>query len=138
MTPRNTESPRDLVESYLDRGLKLCFWPGTGDWKGPRERDWLEKAKAGQYTLADYKEGDRVGILHGVEASPGKFVVDVDIDWGPGVEVAKATIDRAVEYVRKCQNPDGGFRYQLDNGGSAWPRSARCRPLPGWRAMNQP
>ncbi len=41
-----------------------------------------------------------------------------------GIEVAKTTIDRAVEYVRKCQNPDGGFRYQLDNGGSAWPRSA--------------
>lgn len=41
-----------------------------------------------------------------------------------GIEVAKKTIDRAVEYVRKCQNPDGGFRYQLDNGGSAWPRSA--------------
>lgn len=41
-----------------------------------------------------------------------------------GIEVAKHTIDKAVEYVRKCQNPDGGFRYQLDNGGSAWPRSA--------------
>lgn len=41
-----------------------------------------------------------------------------------GVEVAKEVIDKAVEYVRKCQNPDGGFRYQLDMGGSAWPRSA--------------
>jgi hypothetical protein len=41
-----------------------------------------------------------------------------------GIEVAKEVIDKAVEYVRKCQNPDGGFRYQLDMGGSAWPRSA--------------
>ena len=42
-----------------------------------------------------------------------------------GLEVPKETIDKAVEYVRNCQNPvDGGFRYQLDSGGSAWPRSA--------------
>ncbi|MEM1330910.1 MAG: prenyltransferase/squalene oxidase repeat-containing protein [Planctomycetota bacterium] len=41
-----------------------------------------------------------------------------------GIEVDSSVIDRAVEYVRACQNPDGGFRYQLDGGSSAWPRSA--------------
>lgn len=41
-----------------------------------------------------------------------------------GLEVSKETIDRAVEYVRQCQNPDGGFKYQLESGQSAWPRSA--------------
>jgi hypothetical protein len=41
-----------------------------------------------------------------------------------GIETPKETIDRAVEYVRRCQNPDGGFKYQLTSGGSAWPRSA--------------
>jgi prenyltransferase beta subunit len=41
-----------------------------------------------------------------------------------GIDVPKETIDRAVEYVRRCQNPDGGFRYQLNQGMSAWPRSA--------------
>jgi hypothetical protein len=41
-----------------------------------------------------------------------------------GIEVPKETIDKAVEYVRKCQNPDGGFRYQDTTGVSAWPRSA--------------
>ena len=41
-----------------------------------------------------------------------------------GLEVDKAVIDRAVEYVRRCQNPDGGFKYQLETGTSAWPRSA--------------
>ena len=41
-----------------------------------------------------------------------------------GLEVNKNVIDRAVEYVRACQNPDGGFRYQLVSGPSAWPRSA--------------
>lgn len=41
-----------------------------------------------------------------------------------GLEVPKETIDRAVKYVRQCQNPDGGFRYQLVEGESAFPRSA--------------
>ncbi|MCW5764763.1 MAG: terpene cyclase/mutase family protein [Phycisphaeraceae bacterium] len=41
-----------------------------------------------------------------------------------GIEVPKSVIDRAVEYIRKCQNPDGGFKYQSDTGVSAWPRSA--------------
>jgi hypothetical protein len=41
-----------------------------------------------------------------------------------GIEVSKQTIDRAVDYVRRCQNPDGGFKYQLESGGSGWPRSA--------------
>ncbi|MFG0306969.1 MAG: prenyltransferase/squalene oxidase repeat-containing protein [Phycisphaerales bacterium JB040] len=41
-----------------------------------------------------------------------------------GIEVAAETIDNAVEYVRNCQNPDGGFKYQLEGGISAWPRTA--------------
>jgi len=42
-----------------------------------------------------------------------------------GITVPKQTIDRAIAYVRQCQNPaDGGFRYMLNAGGSAFPRSA--------------
>jgi hypothetical protein len=41
-----------------------------------------------------------------------------------GIKVAKRTIDNAVQYVRACQNPDGGFKYMLQAGGSAWPRTA--------------
>lgn len=41
-----------------------------------------------------------------------------------GLEIDRQVIDRAVEYVRQCQNPDGGFKYQLESGSSAWPRSA--------------
>jgi len=41
-----------------------------------------------------------------------------------GLEIDKKVIDRAVEYVRQCQNTDGGFKYQLESGTSAWPRSA--------------
>lgn len=43
-----------------------------------------------------------------------------------GIKVEKDVIDRAVAYVRKCQNADGGFSYMLTGGGggSAFPRSA--------------
>lgn len=41
-----------------------------------------------------------------------------------GIKVPRETIDKAVEYVRKCQNRDGGFRYMSQPGGTAWPRTA--------------
>ena len=41
-----------------------------------------------------------------------------------GIKVEKEIIDKAVEYVRKCQNADGGFRYMANSGNSAFPRSA--------------
>ena len=41
-----------------------------------------------------------------------------------GLDVSKKVIDRAVQYARTLQNPDGGFRYQMMTGPSAWPRSA--------------
>ncbi len=41
-----------------------------------------------------------------------------------GIEVSSDVIDKAVEYVKRCQNADGGFRYQERAGTSAWPRSA--------------
>jgi hypothetical protein len=41
-----------------------------------------------------------------------------------GIYVDKAVVDNAVQYVRQSQNPDGGFRYMLSSGGSAFARSA--------------
>ena len=45
-----------------------------------------------------------------------------------GIKVDRETIDKAVEYVRKCQNPDGGFSYMSNRnmgmGGSGFERSA--------------
>lgn len=41
-----------------------------------------------------------------------------------GIKVPRETIDRAVQYIRECQNPDGGFKYMRRTGASDWPRSA--------------
>jgi hypothetical protein len=42
-----------------------------------------------------------------------------------GISVSKETIDRGVQYIEKCQNPDGGFRYRIfDAQESRFARSA--------------
>ena len=41
-----------------------------------------------------------------------------------GIYVSNETIDRCTDYVKRCQNPDGGFTYQLPNGESRFPRTA--------------
>lgn len=41
-----------------------------------------------------------------------------------GIYVPRSTVDKCIEYVRRSQNADGGFRYMLTAGPSAFPRSA--------------
>ncbi|MBQ9455274.1 MAG: terpene cyclase/mutase family protein [Thermoguttaceae bacterium] len=41
-----------------------------------------------------------------------------------GISVPSETVQRGVEYLLKCQNSDGGFRYRLTPGPSAYPRTA--------------
>lgn len=45
-----------------------------------------------------------------------------------GIKVDRDMIDKAIAYVRRCQNPDGGFSYVANNrgggGGSGFERSA--------------
>jgi hypothetical protein len=41
-----------------------------------------------------------------------------------GIHVPRSTVERCTDYVRKCQNADGGFRYQMHQGVSQFPRSA--------------
>jgi len=41
-----------------------------------------------------------------------------------GLGVPRETIDRCIDYVKRSQNADGGFMYQLQGGESAFARSA--------------
>ena len=42
-----------------------------------------------------------------------------------GIKVEKDVIDKSIQYVKRCQNPDGGFSYMAGQGsGSGFPRSA--------------
>ncbi|MCC6492949.1 MAG: terpene cyclase/mutase family protein [Pirellulales bacterium] len=50
-----------------------------------------------------------------------------------GVAVPRETIDRSVDYVRRCQNEDGGFRYMIAEGP---PVSGFARTAAGLVALN--
>jgi squalene cyclase len=41
-----------------------------------------------------------------------------------GIKVPAATIERAIQYIVDCQNPDGGFKYMRTAGASGWARTA--------------
>ena len=41
-----------------------------------------------------------------------------------GIEVPNETIDNCIDYVRRSQNPDGGFMYMVSGGESGFARSA--------------
>lgn len=41
-----------------------------------------------------------------------------------GIKVPSETVDKSIDYVKRSQNADGGFRYMLPPGESAFPRSA--------------
>jgi hypothetical protein len=41
-----------------------------------------------------------------------------------GLYVPRETVDNCIRYCQLSQNPDGGFRYMLQGGASAFPRSA--------------
>jgi predicted P-loop ATPase len=79
-------TPAETVKTYFEQNFRCVFWPQVGDLKGPTEKDWPRK----QYT--EYREGDRVGLITGVEVAPGRFLHDVDIDWAPGSTIALALL----------------------------------------------
>ena len=46
----------DIVAKYFELNLRPVIWSMNGDSKGPKEDGWPTKT----YTLADYRDGDRV------------------------------------------------------------------------------
>lgn len=84
MAPPDSDS-KQIIKDYLNRNFRIVTWPAAGDSKGPREEGWPNR----QYTMADYIEGHRVGILLGTEVVAGKWLCDVDIDWSDGSVIAQ-------------------------------------------------
>ncbi len=98
-----------------------------GQTRDPRLRDVLQKAVRLIVDTQNHEGGWRY--------HPRPFDADISVTItqimalrsarNAGLSVPKETIDRAISYVRQCQNPaDGGFRYMLNSGTSAYPRSA--------------
>lgn len=92
-----------------------------------------------------------VGLIAGAQSSAGGWIYtpDSNSDEGSvtvtqiqalracrmaGVVVDKKVIDKAVDYIKKCQNDDGSIRYSLNSGGDGRrrspPRASRCSTTP--------
>ena len=54
-----------------------------------------------------------------------------------GLAVDEKVIEKGVKYVRGLQNPDGGFSYTRNAGGSAWPRSAAAVAVLEYAGLGQ-
>lgn len=101
--------------------------PGGGD---TEQADRVYEALSRACRLIERTQNDQGGWRY----NPVPYDADVSVTIcqimglraarNAGLEVDKAVIEKAVRYVRQCQNPDGGFKYQLESGASAWPRSA--------------
>lgn len=81
-------TPEDILKSYAERNFQLVFWPGTGDAKGPREKDWPKHPKP----ITEWRVGMRCGIITGTEIAQGRFLHDIDIDWAPGSVIAQVLL----------------------------------------------
>lgn len=112
-------TPQEVVQSYIARNFRVVFWPAIGDIKGPRVEGWPQRT----YTMDDYREGYRVGILTGTEVGPEKFLHDVDIDWAPGSLIAQSLLPptsfvfgRPSKRISHCfytlQEPVASMRYE--------------------------
>lgn len=110
---------QDIVQAYLSQNFRVVFWPAIGDIKGPTEKGWPDKP----YTIADWREDLRVGIMTGTEVSPGCFNHDIDIDWAAGSLIAQTLLPptgfvfgRPSKRISHCfyttPEPIASFRYE--------------------------
>lgn len=77
----------EIVQQYFDGGYRVVFWDAEGEAKGPNKKEdkgWPTR----DYKLDEWNENKRVGLMTGVEIEPGKFLHDIDIDWGVGAGIA--------------------------------------------------
>lgn len=79
-------SQPDWLAKYVERGFRLVFFPTRT--KGPIGKDavgWTTRI----YTPEDYHEGDNVGVMTGHEIAPGRYLVDIDLDWPDGLPLTR-------------------------------------------------
>ena len=96
------EAPRDEVKEKLQNAVRLLVQTQN------REGGW-------RYQPAPNDADISVTICE---------VMALRAARNAGIKVPKITIDRAIAYVKRLQQADGGFAYQAGQSGSAFPRSA--------------
>ena len=103
MSGRNMQDQRKRLRITLERAVKLIV-------------DSQNKEGGWRYTPETSEADLSVTVCQVMALRAAK---------NSGIAVPKSTIDAAVKYVKDSQNPDGGFRYQMNRrADSVFPRSA--------------
>lgn len=85
------KSEPSWLKKYYERGFRVIFYQSKQ--KGPSGQEavgWPDRSDK----LEDWKPGSNVGVFTGHEISPGKFLVDIDFDWEPGLPLAKRILPK--------------------------------------------
>jgi putative DNA primase/helicase len=85
----------DLLSIYKKYNLRLLIWERRGndpkEWKGPHgveAKGWNDPNHV--YPIDQFDpERHNIGTFTGHELEPGKFLTDLDLDWAPGIILAK-------------------------------------------------
>ena len=101
-------APKDEIKEKIERAVKLIVKSQN------KEGGWRYLPKPGDADLS-------VTVTQLMALAAARDA---------GVDVPKETIDRAIDYVKKSQNNDGGFRYLLQGGTSGFARSAAAMTAP--------
>jgi putative DNA primase/helicase len=76
------------LANYARRGFALVFWTrgsNPNDWKGPTDHGWNMRV----YAPDDWRDGMQVGVKTGTTLGSGRFLLGVDFDWPPSVQLAR-------------------------------------------------
>ena len=95
-------APKDEIKEKIERAVKLIVKSQN------KEGGWRYLPKPGDADLS-------VTVTQLMALAAARDA---------GIDVPKEVIDRAIDYVKKSQNADGGFRYLLQGGTSGFARSA--------------
>jgi hypothetical protein len=99
-------SPRPELREKLSKAVKLIV--NTQNLEGEKRGGWRYEPQRGDADVS-------------VTACQ---VMALRAAANAGISVPKETIDRSIDYVKRCRNADGGFAYMASGGESAFPRSA--------------
>jgi hypothetical protein len=81
-----TAKLKPLVRA-ADLGFRLLSFPT--DRKGPNEKGWQHRVP---HLFEVFHGSQNYGTMTGHEIAPGRFLVDVDLDWQPGIPVASCLL----------------------------------------------
>lgn len=116
--------PSEEGRSMYGHGFATLFLASVfGMEEDAREQERLKRVLDKAVTLIAQAQSPAGGWIYTPDSSSDEGSVTVTQIQAlracrmSGIVVDRRTVDRAVDYIKRCQNPDGSIRYSLGSGG---------------------